>query len=77
MGIFSEVTEFYTLSNDLQIYEYNKRTDFPLLLEIGFAQNTETIKHKRVIYGPLDLLGDFGGLQDALVSIGSIMISCL
>ena len=27
--------------------------------------------HEREIYGPLDLLGDIGGLADALLTIGS------
>ena len=43
MGIFSEETEFYTFSEDLKISEYNKKIDYPLLLEIEFAQNTEMI----------------------------------
>ena len=77
LGIFSEETEFYTFSEDLKISEYNKKIDYPLLLEIEFAQNTEMIQQHRVIYGPLDLLGDFGGLREALVSIGSIMLSFL
>ena len=32
-------------------------------------------QHKRVIYGPLDYLGDVGGLADALTGIGALLIS--
>ena len=77
LGIFSEQVEFYSLSKDLNVDGYYKETDMKGLLEVQFIQNTETMRHKRVIYGPLDFLGDFGGLQDALVSIGSLLISFL
>ena len=33
--------------------------------------------HKRTIYGPLDLLGDVGGLADALIAIEGIIVSLL
>ena len=32
------------------------------------------VNHTRVIYGPLDYLGDLGGLTDGLTGIGSIFI---
>ena len=31
-------------------------------------------EHSRQIYGPLDLLGDVGGLADALLKIGATLI---
>ena len=33
--------------------------------------------HEREIYGPLDFLGDVGGLADALLAIGSWLIMIL
>ena len=48
---------------------------FTQLTEIEFYRNNERREHKRTIYGPLNFLGDVGGLTDALFGIGSILIS--
>ena len=47
------------------------------LVNIEFFIKEETREHKRVIYGPLELLGDVGGLADALIGIGSALITAL
>ena len=39
--------------------------------------NREIRHHKRIIYGPLDFLGDVGGLADALVTIGSALVALI
>ena len=44
------------------------------LLEVIFYRNLSVTKYTRVIYGPLDYLGDVGGLSDALTGIGSLLI---
>ena len=48
---------------------------FTQLTEIEFYRNNKRKEHKRSIYGPLNFLGDVGGLTDALFGIGSILIS--
>ena len=44
------------------------------LAEMRFIRKLDVIDHSRVIYGPLDYLGDIGGLTDALTGIGSALI---
>ena len=51
--------------------------DNPLFLYVELKHSKNIIEHKRVIYGPLDLLGDIGALSDALFPIGGILISLL
>jgi len=36
--------------------------------------NPDLVIHKRSIYNVLDLLGDVGGLQEALKTIGALII---
>lgn len=48
-----------------------------VLLEVSIVQVPELKMHKRTIYGPLDLLGDVGGLADALIAIGGAVIASL
>ena len=42
---------------------------------IEFVLSPDVIEHKRQIYGPLDFLGDVGGLADALIGISSFIMS--
>ena len=51
--------------------------DNPISLFFEFKHSRKLIEHKREIYGILDLLGDVGGLSDALFPIGSILISVI
>ena len=37
--------------------------------------NKDIHQHDREIYGPLDFLGDVGGLSDALLAIGAWLIT--
>ena len=41
------------------------------------AVESDILIHERAIYGPLDFLGDVGGLVDALLAIGSWIILLL
>ena len=47
------------------------------LAEIEFFLSPDIIEHQRQIYGPLDFLGDVGGLTDALVKIGACLLSMI
>ena len=42
-----------------------------------FYYSLDFTEHQRQIYGPLDFLGDVGGLTDALIAIGAIFVSIL
>ena len=42
---------------------------------IVFFLSSDITEYKRTIYGPLDFLGDVGGLSDALIYIGSFLVS--
>ena len=48
-----------------------------LILEVSITRSPNFVIHKRTIYGPLDLLGDVGGLADALIAIGGVVIALL
>ena len=75
MGIFTEEQTFYTSSTEIQTQTEVKRLDSLGLIQIEFFLNRDIRQHKRVIYGPLEFLGDVGGLSDALTAIGSALIS--
>ena len=62
---------------DVKREEYRAFEGNPLALIFEFKHSRSIIDHKREIYGILDLLGDVGGLSDALFPIGSILISLL
>jgi len=47
------------------------------LVELEFFILDRKIEYTRSIYGPLNLLGDVGGLADALFGIGSSLISLI
>ena len=44
---------------------------------VGFKYNRDIKEHKRTIYGPLDFLGDVGGLSGILEDIGGIFMVLL
>ena len=48
-----------------------------LILEVSITRSPDSMIHKRTIYGPLDLLGDVGGLADALIAIGGVVIALI
>ena len=75
-GMHSNDLTFQTIS-DLKIEGYKLSGFNPLALFVELKHSRNIIEHKRVIYGPLDLLGDVGGLSDALFPIGGILISLL
>ena len=54
-----------------------KRTyvDDSFLFSFEFKLNKDVIHHKRSVYTFLDLLGDLGGLMDALVGIMSCIVA--
>ena len=54
-----------------------KRTyvDDSFLFSFAFKLNKDVIHHKRSVYTFLDLLGDLGGLMDALVGIMSCIVA--
>ena len=45
-----------------------------MITKIKFKLNEKILNHSRAIYGPLDFLGDVGGLTDALKAIGQAII---
>ena len=44
---------------------------------VGFKYSRDIKEHKRTIYGPLDFLGDVGGLSGILEDIGGIFMVLL
>ena len=52
-------------------------TEFEGLLNVVFYYSLDFAEHQRQIYGPLDFLGDVGGLADALIAIGAIFVSII
>ena len=44
------------------------------MLMVEFYASDEVMEHKREIYGLLAFLGDLGGLREALMSIGSMLL---
>ena len=59
-----------------KIPERRKVLDFEsLLFSVEFRLNREVIHHKRSVYTFLDLLGDLGGLFDALIGIMSYIVA--
>ena len=77
LGIFSDSQTFYTTSNKLETSEFDMVPNQWLVTMIEFYRSRERKEHKRSIYGPLNLLGDVGGLADALFWIGSALVSSL
>ena len=57
----------------MEIFEYESDR-FTALTEVQFFRNNKMKEHKRSIYGPLNFLGDVGGLTDALFGIGSVLV---
>ena len=39
------------------------------LIQLQFVQSNDVVYHERSIYTILDLLGDIGGLSDALIAL--------
>ena len=52
-------------------------SNFEGIYSLRFFYNLDFIEHQRQIYSPLDFLGDVGGLADALMAIGSIVITIM
>ena len=52
----------------------NTWTDYTLAQFVIYV-NKDIHQHDREIYGPLDFLGDVGGLSDALLAIGGWLIT--
>ena len=48
-----------------------------MLFSVEFRLDTDVIHHKRSIYSFFDLLGDLGGLFDALTRISSLIVIIL
>ena len=66
------VTDFFQLEFRARIFNHPS-TETLFILSI--AMSPEIVHHKRSIYTILDMLGDIGGLSDALFSIGGFFIS--
>ena len=49
--------------------------DTPMIFSAAFTLHNDVLHHNRSIYNSLDLLGDVGGLFDALRGIGSFLIA--
>ena len=77
LGIFTDSQTFYTTSNKLETSEFDRGPDQSEVTLIEFYRSRERKEHKRSIYGPLNLLGDVGGLADALFWIGSALVYSL
>ena len=46
-----------------------------MIFSAAFTLHSDVLHHNRSIYNSLDLLGDVGGLFDALKGIGSFLIA--
>ena len=52
-----------------------KIIDSDLIFTAAFSLHSDVLHHNRSIYNSLDLLGDVGGLFDALKGIGTFLIA--
>jgi len=43
--------------------------DFPVIAEMYFRLDLDSLKHERSVYQVMDLLGDVGGVSDILMSV--------
>ena len=66
--------KWFQVGSDPSFFSDNYDTD-NLLYSVVFNLKKEVIHHDRSIYTFLDLLGDIGGLFDALKGIFSILIT--
>ena len=47
------------------------------IMEIIFLRSPEMLKRSRKIYGPLDFIGDIGGLVDGVFSLGFALVAVI
>ena len=75
LKLTSDIKSFQTVPEVLE-FESSKVKDAEILT-VDFKLNRDIKEHKRTIYGPLDLLGDVGGLADALITIGAGLVAII
>ena len=47
------------------------------MMRLEFETSSDEIVHERAVYTVLDLLGDIGGLLDALMYLGQIVLAII
>ena len=72
LGSDSLYSEFFNIDFKDRSFSYFKDSLFTL----SIGMSSDIVVHHREIYNSLDLLGDIGGLMDALIIIGSLIIVC-
>ena len=71
LGLFSSSRDFTSV---LRQDNFKIDVSHDIISWASFTVMDKKNVHKRVIYGPLDYLGDVGGLADALLWVGSSLI---
>ena len=71
MGLFQNEQTFYTIRYEEDEGSMRQKNN---VLQMTLEFDTQTKYHSRQIYGILDMLGDVGGLSDALLGIGSFLV---
>ena len=64
-GLISDNQKFYTVPQQPQVTLTGQQFGWwgeQMLTQIHFVLSSDITEHKRTIYGPLDFLGDVGGL---------------
>ena len=73
LGLFQKYDTFYSSPVEFEKLEVPKPSP-NLAVTVIFELDSLMNEYSRSIYGPLDLLGDVGGLADALTGIGSVVV---
>ena len=73
-GFLKTLETIYTVPEEIKTENLLIGFDKDTMVAFAFYLNSYRSEHSRQIYGPLDCLGDIGGLVDALVGIGSAIL---
>ena len=70
-GFLSTQETIFTVPDSVRSVYYLSGFDKDTMFLLAFYRNQYRYEHIRQIYGPMDCLGDIGGLVDALIGIGA------
>ena len=73
-GFLKTLETIYTVPSEVKSENHIEGFDKDTMASFAFYLDFSRYEHTRQIYGPLDCLGDIGGLVDALVGIGSAIL---
>ena len=73
-GFLKTLDTIYAVPEEIKTENLLIGFDKDTMVAFAFYLNSYRSEHSRQIYGPLDCLGDIGGLVDALVGIGSAIL---